>query len=77
MAIEIKAGVTGNEIKKVRENTRSWIAKVIILIFLAVIIVSCLLIFLNKPFNDFNSIISSLSGLVGVVLGFYFGKNLS
>lgn len=73
---ELNIGVTGGEIKKSRENTRSWIAKAITLMFALVIVVMFCFVYQNKELENFNIVISSLSGLVGVILGFYFGKEV-
>ncbi len=71
---EQKLDVTG-EIKINREHTRTWIAKGIFILFvvlvLILILISCLK---NTSLSDYNIILSPLVGLLGVILGFYFGK---
>lgn len=64
-----------SKITTTREGTRSWLAKAsIFLLFAAIIIFSVIKVFSSKDLNDFNVIFSTVSGFVGVILGFYFGK---
>ena len=64
------------QIKIARENTRKWIAVGILMIFCfvlgAVIIISC---WKDKSLSDYNLLITPFIGLLGVILGFYFGKD--
>lgn len=58
-----------------REETRTWLAKGVVFIFAGTLVVAGLAdVFTETRFDDFNILISALSGLFGVVLGFYFGK---
>jgi hypothetical protein len=58
-----------------REGTRTWLAKSVVYIFIIVLlIITCIGIFTDIKLDSYNFIISPLSGLLGVVLGFYFAK---
>lgn len=63
------------QIKMSREQTRTWIAKGIFILFvLLIIIIIAISCWKNKELSEYNLIISPLVGLLGVILGFYFGK---
>lgn len=60
-----------------QEKTRVWLAKGIFTALVLVIITVLILSFFVDTNNSkvFNSVISGLMGLLGIVLGFYFAQN--
>lgn len=59
-------------IKKSQEKTRTWIAQAIVYIFSIVTVIMFIPAVNSDHRIDF--IYSSLVGIVGVIVGFYFGK---
>jgi len=69
---------TKGKIAEKREHTRSWLAKMSLVCFFILLIVCLFLITFFKIDTSLSSqiqaIISAFASIVGVVLGYYFGK---
>jgi len=64
----------GGTIEKVREETRSWIAKALVLLLIGTTVAMVGLIAAESvKVNEALAMLGSLTAVVGTALGFYFG----
>jgi len=68
-------GVDGT-VKLKREETRTWLTKCLFLLSALVFTFSILMpVFTDSVHSDFMPYITAVTGLLGVILGFYFGRH--
>ena len=64
-----------------RENLREWIAKFLMRLFMGVVLAVLFVFIFEEPSSDealnIQTVLSSVMGILGVVIGFYFGQTSS
>ena len=72
----LESSSVSDNISMSQERTRTWLAKGTFVFFAVLLIIVTLLSFIldKEYFLLFDSTISGLTGLMGIILGFYFGS---
>jgi polyferredoxin len=69
-----------NSLKEKQENTRKWLAKHLVWLLIGIVLAGLYYILFQEinteKTNAILTILSSVTVILGVILGFYFGQNL-